>query len=179
MKWVQGFLEVSSRQTDLPRFHGEGIHSSNGPRHRRSHIFHVLPGVNPSARDSCYFRDSSHARDSSSDRSWSAVSPERCSPCHSSSFFPWIREIHSAILYDPSSSIPWSVSEFHAPLIGSKTYVLSGHLAFVPSSRLPSSRLFLPARTLSAVERRSLLLWHFDSRYTTGSESSPSCPPLH
>ena len=179
MRWVQGFLEVSSRQTDLPRFHGEGTRSSSGPRHHRLHIFHVLPGVNPIARDSCYFRDSFHAPDSDFDRPWSAVSPERCSPCHSSSFFPWIREIHSAILYDLSSSIPWSVPGFHAPLIGSRTCVLSSHLTFVPSSRLPSSRLFLPARTLSAFERRSPLLWHFDSRYTTGSGSSPSCPPLH
>ena len=132
MKWVQGFLEVSSRQADLPRFHGGGIHSSSGPRHRRSRIFHVLPGVNSIARDSCYFRDSFHARDSDSDRSWSAFSPERCSPCHSSSFFPWIREIHSAILYGPSSSIPWNVRVFHGPSIGSRTYVLSAHLVFVP-----------------------------------------------
>ena len=132
MKWVQGFLEVSFQQSDRPRFHGEDLHSSNSPRHRRSHIFHVLPGVSPIARDSCYFRDSFHAHGSGSDRSWSAVSPERCSPCHSSSFFLLIREIRSAILYDPSSSIPWNVRVFHGPSIGSRTYVLSGHQVFVP-----------------------------------------------
>ena len=129
---IPGGFFPANRSASVPR-RGHSFFQWPSP----SQIVHLprRPGrESPIARDSCYFRDSFHARDSDSDRSWSAVSPERCSPCHSSSFFPWIREIHSAILYDLSSSIPWSVPEFHAPLNGSRTYVLSSHRPLEPSS---------------------------------------------
>ena len=158
MTWVRGFPEVASRRTDRPRSHGGDTHSSSGPHHHRLHTFHVPRGVSPSGRDFYYFLGSAYGLGSDSDLPWSVVSPERSSSCRSSSSCLWTHGIRSAILCDPSSSsVPWIDHVLLDPWIGSRTSVLSDHLAFVPWSRLPSSGPYLQARTLSSSERRSLL----------------------